>query len=313
MPVPSLSKAFLLLICFNAFFFSSVAQVADAAVDAQTASFLEGFRAGFSKAFRNEDIDALLKASSEEVRLMPEFQRTVLGKKNSSDYYQAFFDKFDIQSYQREVIEVLSIDNVLIELGYFNLKMTDPQLRQFELAGKYQDVWQRASNGEMKLISQAWNYNHAVDFADQLRFEDVPAVIMAYQPHLPVNSDITLELAALNLLMVETIPQKDAKLWAQFFTEDGMFIYSNNPIYEGKEELDTYLDQHVNELPVFEKLQNRTDKIIELNGYVLEYGSHIAVWRMNEYSGVNTGKTLKIWRRQNNGALKIFRQMAMYD
>jgi ketosteroid isomerase-like protein len=301
----------LTLLCFIAFPFKSLAQAVG--VDVQTVYFLNEFRTDFSQAFLNKNIDEIIKSYSEEIRLMPEFQMTVLGKKNSSEYYQAFFGKFDIKSYEREVIEILSIDSILVELGYFDLKITDSQQNEFELKGKYQDVWRQSNTGEIKLISEAWNYNHSVDFADKLRFKDVPAVTMAYQPHLPVNSNITLELAALNLLMVETIPQKDAGLWSHFFTDDGMFIYSNNPIYEGRKELESYLEKHVAELPIFEKLQNRTDKIIKLNGFVLEYGSHIAVWRINEYSGVNTGKTLKIWRREKNGSLKIFRQMAMYD
>jgi hypothetical protein len=34
---------------------------------------------------------------------------------------------------------------------------------------------------------------------------------------------------------------------------------------------------------------------------------------MSESSGVNLGKNLRVWRRAENGALQIWRAIAMYD
>ncbi len=136
---------------------------------------------------------------------------------------------------------------------------------------------------------------------------------MAYQAHVPVNSTISFELAALNQLMETSFTQHDARLHAQFYADDSMFIYSYNPIYEGREALDAFFAQHMKEMPVFEKLDNRTDRIEHLGTYIIEYASHIANWRNNESSGVSTGKNVRIWRRAPDHSLKIYRQMAMYD
>jgi hypothetical protein len=92
-----------------------------------------------------------------------------------------------------------------------------------------------------------------------------------------------------------------------------MFIYSFNPIQKGRKALDEFLETHVNEMPIFEKLDIRNDRIDDLGMFVIEYASHIAVWRNGGSSGVNTGKDLRIWRRETDGSLKILRSMAMYD
>jgi hypothetical protein len=66
-------------------------------------------------------------------------------------------------------------------------------------------------------------------------------------------------------------------------------------------------------MPIFEKLDVRNDRIDDLGNYVIEYASHIAIIRSGDFSGVSTGKDLAIWRREPNGALKIFRHITMYD
>jgi hypothetical protein len=114
--------------------------------------------------------------------------------------------------------------------------------------------------------------------------------------------------------MEATIMQHDAKIWSQFYSDDGMFLYSRHPVYKGRKALDEFLEKHVKEdMPIFEKLDIRNDQIDDLGDYVIEYASHIANWRKGEYSGINTGKDIRIWRRGVDCSLKIFRAMGMYD
>jgi hypothetical protein len=81
----------------------------------------------------------------------------------------------------------------------------------------------------------------------------------------------------------------------------------------GRKALDEYVVEHAKVLPVFEKLDLRTDKIDDLGRYVIEYSSAVVNWRSGESSGVNLGKNIRVWRRSENGALQIWRAIAMYD
>jgi hypothetical protein len=90
-------------------------------------------------------------------------------------------------------------------------------------------------------------------------------------------------------------------------------FYSGTPVVKGRKEIDAHLEEHAKHLPVFEKLDIRTDHIDDLGRYVIEYGTHIAIVRDGDWSGVATGKDLRVWRRDERGALRICRGVAMYD
>jgi len=113
--------------------------------------------------------------------------------------------------------------------------------------------------------------------------------------------------------MEVTITLHDPKIWAQFYADDGILFPNHRPFLDGRKAIDTHFEMHVKEIPVFEKLDIRNDRIDNLGEYVIEYASHIAVWRGGDYSGVGLGKDLRIWRREKDGSLKIFRHIGMYD
>ena len=245
---------------------------------------------------------------------MLEFQKTIIGKSNVQVYFKAFLERFDVYEFGREEKEILDLGSVITELGMFRMKIRSKSTgRNHEVTGKYIDIWEKSGDGELALITEAWNYNHQLEIEDQFRFDGIPQVDVALQAHLPINNNISFELAGLNRLMESVVSQHDAKIWSQFYAEDGMFLYSRNRIYEGKEALNKFLDAHAKGLPVFEKLDIRNDCIDDLGSYVIEYASHVANWRNGEHSGVNTGKDLRIWRREKDCSLKIFRHIGMYD
>ncbi|CAA9345322.1 MAG: hypothetical protein AVDCRST_MAG56-8134 [uncultured Cytophagales bacterium] len=282
--------------------------------DARTMAHLAQFRSDYAQSLQRKKPELLAAYYAENVRLMPEFQFTVMGKSNALAYQQAFTDRFDVQQTDRVPLETLDLGTRLAEMGTFTTTLTAKQTgRQYTLRGKYQHLWEKRETGKPLLVTEAWNYSHKVEIADQLKFADVPAVQVAYQAHLPVNSNISFELAAMNRLMEDAFAQHDARIAAQFFADDGAFLYSSNPIYRGRKELDAFFEEHMRQLPVFEKLDCRTDRIDVLEGYVIEYASHIAIIKDGDYSGVGTGKNVRIWRREKDGSLKMFRQMAMYD
>ena len=289
--------------------------------DTKPNAVTEALRASLTK-FRSDYIGAVLDGKPEvlssyyadNIRLMPEYQKTILGKTNVFSYHKAFGARFLVHEYVREEREIIDLGSKVVEIGGFTMKLALRSTgKEQELVGKYLDLWEKSENGQLALITEAWNYNHQVTIADELRFENVPAVQIAFQGHLPVDSNISFELAALNRLLEVVVTQHDAKTWSRFYADDGMFIYSQHPIFVGRKALDEFLQEHCKQLPVFEHLDIRNDRIDESDGYVIEYASHIANWRNGDSSGVNTGKDIRLWRREPDGSLKLFRAMGMYD
>ncbi|GAA0550019.1 hypothetical protein GCM10009415_34940 [Chitinophaga japonensis] len=262
----------------------------------------------------NANPGALQAFFADSIRLMPEFQKTVTRKENALLYYQALLSRFRILAFAMDAAEVLDLGGCLAETGKFSatlqLKSTG---KAREVKGKYMHLWKISTGHAPRLLTAAWNYDHPLEMEAQLRFEAVPVTDVALQPHLPISSNIRFELAALNRLMEATVTQHDAPTWERFYADDGMFLYSRHAAVQGRQAINTFLEAHARELPVFEHLDIRNDRVDHLGDYVIEYASHIASWRTGDYSGVGLGKDLRIWRREQDGSLKIFRHIAMYD
>lgn len=280
----------------------------------RSATYLKKFRMDLASSMLKKKNATVESYYGEDTRLMPEFQKTIIGKNNVLAYYKAFTARYDVVEYNRTEVEILDLGSHVAELGTFSMKSKLTSAgKVHDLNGKYLDIWQKLDNGLMSLISQAWNYNHSLELEGQLQFGEVPYTDVALAAHLPINNAVTFELAALNRLMEATVSQHDAKIWSQFYADDATFMYSRHPAYHGRKILDEFLESHCKELPVFEKLDIRNDKIIDLGNHVIEYASHVAIWRGGEYSGVGLGKDLRIWRREKNGSLKILWHIAMYE
>ncbi|MEO6005893.1 MAG: DUF4440 domain-containing protein [Opitutus sp.] len=278
------------------------------------ATVVDRYRADYVKSVLEGRPELASPYYAEQIRLMPEFQRTVLGKADATAYDRAFADRFTVEEFRRDQSEVLDLGTRWVEMGTFYLKMSlkaNGQSR--ELTGKYLDIWDKSDARLPLLVTSAWNHDRAVEFSDDLRFSQVPAVQMALQARVPVHDRISFELAAYNRLLESAIIQHDGGVWSQFYADDAVMLANYSPMHVGKKAVDAYIEEHVKHLPIFEKLDIRNDRIEESGRYVIEYASHVANWRNGDSSGVSTGKNIRIWRWDSDGALRIIRQIGMYD
>lgn len=282
--------------------------------DSLTRAYLNQFRHDFVQAITMSAPEIINGYCGDDIRLMTETQKTMIGKDNALLYYKSFLQRFTVIHYAREEFEILDLGARVIESGEFmeklKLKSTG---KEYELYGKYLNIWEQKPDGTLLLITEAWNYNHRVEMADQLLFPEIPTVNVAMQAHLPIKDNITFELAALNTFQEKVITEHDAKLWSQFYADDYILFRIGNPLYKGRKQIDSYLEAHVKELPIFEKLAIRNDRVDNLGEYVIEWASHIAIIRNGDWSGVSTGKDIRIWRREYDGTLKIIRGIGAYD
>ncbi|HEU5289344.1 MAG TPA: nuclear transport factor 2 family protein [Cyclobacteriaceae bacterium] len=302
----------LLIILFAFHFYTALCQ-ANSSVSENTLTHLKKFRTHFSKSMLDENPEMIQSYFADDIRLMPEFQKTIITKANVTLYWKLFGGRFDTQEFNRTETEIIDIGSRIVEIGSFSSKMkSKSDGKVFELKGKYLDLWEKRGD-QILLLTQAWNYDYAINFGDQLKFPEVPSVIVAYEPHVPIDNPIRFELAAINDFMETVISQRDSKIWSQFYADDASWLYTANSIVQGRKSLDDFFERHAKELPIFEKLNIRNDRIDDFGKYVVEYASHVAIIRNGDFSGIFTGKDLVLWRREPNGSLKIFKHIGMYD
>jgi ketosteroid isomerase-like protein len=275
---------------------------------------LDAYRTAITSAYLSGKPEGAVRPLAESVRLMPAYQKTIVGKADAATYYQAFLKRFAVRAYERAPIEVADLGPRVMEIGRFTMTVTPRgSAETHTFAGKYMDLWQKSPDGALTLHTAAWNHDELPKIADQLRFAEIPSIHLALQARLPVTAGARLELAALQKLQESVIAQHDGKTWALFYADDAIVLANHGSVVSGRKALDEYHERHAQELPVFEKLDLRTHQIDELDDFIVEYASGVVTWRSGEWSGVSLGKGLLIWRRTDGGPPRIWRAISMYD
>ena len=283
--------------------------------DTKTQHYLGTFREDYIKSMLTKMPELLQIYYADTVCLMPPFQKTVIGKSNATAYHVAFNSRFSVRDYTRTELEILDLRGQILETGTFSMQLIINKTGKEQiLLGKYINLWSESGNDGLKLLTEIWNYDEFYgELHDQLHFDEVPAIHAAFLPNVQITNSISFELAALNRLLDETVTNHDANIWSHYYSDDAMLLASYYPICRGKKAIDEYINAHVKELPVFEELDIRNDRIDNLGTFIIEYASHIASWKNGNRSGVGLGKNIRIWRRESDHSLKLFRSISAYD
>lgn len=242
---------------------------------AQHETSLDRFHAEYRRALEDETVERLLPFYSEEVRVMPEYHGTLFGAANARAYLTAFFERFKVQDYERERLRIFDLGARVMDVGRFKMKLIS-SAGAHELAGKYAEVW-RNTNGQLSLLAQIWNYDAYPANANELRFANVPGVRVAFEPHVAIKDGLSFEIAALNKLQEAAIVEKDGDLWSQFYSDDALLLINHAREQVGRSAIDQYINDHVRQMPIYEKLDIRHDELDPVGPHVVDYASHIAI------------------------------------
>lgn len=286
----------------------------EAPVSAEHRVWLAAYRSGNAQAVLAENVDQIVSRYSENIRLLPPYHGSVFSRRNARAYQAAFFARFDVREYRRDEVKTMDLGSRLVEVGRFTMTLTgqgDAQVHK--ISGGYMDIWELVAGKPASLITHVWNTDRYPAIGGDLGFSDVPSVRTALQAHVPINDPLSFELAALNKLHEVAIIQGDDKVWSQFFADDAVLMANHHGLVQGRAAIQEYLSRHVQDMPVFEKLDIRNDAIDPAGRFVIEYASHVANWRNGDSSGVNTGKNIRVWRREPGGSLKMICGIGTYD
>lgn len=282
--------------------------------DKNSRTYFQKYTDAFIQSIKNGKPEMIEEYLTTESRVMAPFQKTVVSKANAILYYQAFAKQFLVDDYISSEIEVLDLGTRFIQDGTFTMKLSvRTDKRKIEFKGKYMNVWEKRQDGKHMLIAICWNPDERSDFGDLFRFNSVPVFDVALAGHTPINNNISLELAAYNRLQETVISEGDSKVWAMYYSDDVILLSNNGPLLRGRKEVDEYMHKHVKDMPTFEKLAIRNDRIDVTGNYIIEFASHIAIVRDGDWSGTGLGKDIRVWRREKEGYLKIIRGIGAYD
>src|SRR5579859_5754889 len=135
---------------------------------------MDQFRRDFVQCQSDQKFERLQPYYDEDLRFMPEFQKTVMGKKNASLYLQAFARHFDVGNYERHDTEVVDLGERLVEIGFFTTNLSPKTKQPVAMRGKYMNLWKK-NNGKLSLLTQAWNYDQPLPWESEFQMNEVPS------------------------------------------------------------------------------------------------------------------------------------------
>ena len=282
-----------------------------AAVASEHRDTLDAYRTAKVRAYLDGKPNGVLDHLAESVRLMPAYQKTVLGRTDAATYTRAFLKRFTVSAYDRVPIEVADLGQRVMEIGRFTMTVAmKGSAESHTLRGKYMDLWEKSAAGKLELNTAGWNHDELPKIADQLRSRTFRPFTSA-AARLPITAGVASSWPRCRNWMSRSLRSTTGRR--------GRFQRGRrDPAYRSpggvrRKALDEYMETHAKAFPLFEKLDLRTHKIDDLGEYVIEYASGVVTWKVNEYSGVNLGKGILIWRRANGGGLQKWRSISMYD
>jgi ketosteroid isomerase-like protein len=267
----------------------------------------------YANAVAREDMQALSEHFLDTSVFLLQAFPSIHTKPHIQQYFTRLFEQNLVTSFSRDPIEVVNMGQKQAEAGQFILDFIDSSGNARRIKGSYLTIWRSFPSSNAKIEVDLWNFDTAVDFKHTFVFDDIPSTVTAYEPHLPISSDASIEIAAYSALIKESVLLRDGHVLSNLYSKDGLIIPNHNPPIKGHDAISTYWNEHILEIPSLEGLQQRTTKLEDLGQYVIQHSSHIVVWRAGQYSGVNTGKHIRIWQRQPSGRLKIRILASAYD
>jgi ketosteroid isomerase-like protein len=266
------------------------------------------------QAEKNDDLKSFLQYYDDSIISMPEYQLTLTGIAEVEVFYREIFKRQKIQLLQRKVTEVIVLGRTVVEIGTF--KKEYPESKAGDTLqtqnGKYWNIWTMRPDGSFKLKGEAFGFFHPVPHPEYLI---VPmGTIQPGEQELPGTKEIPFELKAYNALMEKGVRSRNAVLRARFYTNDGSFMPFADTTVTGMNEIKPWMAKYSSSgNATIDSINCYTYHYEYFDRYILEYDMFKIKWSGPGYSGRAEGKGIRIWKRQEDKSLKLFREIGTHN
>jgi ketosteroid isomerase-like protein len=243
---------------------------------------------------------------------MPEYQLTLTGPIEVKAFYKEIFARQKIKAFKKNTEEIIVIDSIAIEIGTFKKEYLDSVTDSaFVQNGKYWNIWSIKSDGSLKIKGEAFGYFHPIKNADLLVVQSNNK--QPSESEVLLTKQIPIELKAYNALMEKGVRNRDGILRAEFFTDNAQFMPFADSTKKGIEKIKPYLIAYNAGTVTIDSIMVYTYDYEKIENYVIEYSMFKVKWSVPQLSGRTEGKGIRIWKRQEDNSLKLFREIGTHN
>ena len=305
---PTMTKSATLLLAL----LLSAANARAADSEAPVRELLQISNQAFSEAFAAEDLAAVKSHYVDDAVLMPEHSMARYGKDAIEDYYRQWFGGAKIGSLRKTPYETLDYGDYAIETGAFVQTYTKDGAQPYEYSGKYMALW--ATDGDQpRIVSELWGANAPLDDAALPVVEDgAPATERVFRN----DARVAEEIHGRNAIIGKLVTERKGGEHADLFLPDAIYMTYYTPMLVGIDNIRRYFIEHERPGEVaIDSLALSTGNIYPMDGgdLQLEQGFYVVDWRAGGDSGTVRGKSLNLWKRNQDGTLMLYRQAVNHD
>lgn len=267
-----------------------------------------------SESFLHNDFNIIMKYYDEkEPVCMPEYHNALYTKQDIKSYYEQWLSNFKINDYKRSIYEVQLIENYAVEIGTFNVNVVGKSGVSLVYEGKYMNVWKVLKNKKLVLVSEIWGADKAIDGSHF-------SVIKTNNIKIPkpkIDQSIEREVYKRNERIAELVKNREGEKHAvEFFTKDAIYLTYDTQMLIGMDNIKPYFVEHEKPNGVsIDSLSIKASRIIPLKNYIIEYGYYFVdvSWDNKKGKASVSGKSVNLWKRDENGILMLYRQMVNHN
>lgn len=233
--------------------------------------------------------------------LMPEYNPLIQSPKNIQNYYEAIYKREEIETYSRETIDLLNLDNRFIEIGLFTKVLTNGK----SYRGKYMNVWRIDEEQQLKLRAASFGYLHQIENPNHLIVKSAAIV-----PPKPIT--IPWELEAYNALNERSVIIRNPERSANAYSDDGMYLPFADTIKAGKENLLKHYQAYYHYPAKIDSIQGVTYAYDQVKDGYIRYTGFYVDWQVPGLAGNTIGTGISYWKRAADNSLRIHRQIGLH-
>lgn len=266
----------------------------------------------FSEAFATEDLAAVKSHYADDAVLMPEHSTVRYGKDAIEDFYRQWFNGARIDGLRKTPYEMLDFGDYAVETGVFVQTYAKDGGQPYDYSGKYMVLWATDGN-EPRIVTELWGANAPFDNAALPAVEDgAPVTDRTFRN----DAKIAEEISSRNAIIGKLVSERKGNEHADLFLPDAIYMTYYTPMLVGIDAIRRYFIEHERPGEVaIDSLALSTGNIYPMDGgnLQLEQGFYVVNWRAGNDSGTVRGKSLNLWKRNQDGKLMLYRQAVNHD
>ncbi len=258
-----------------------------------------------AKSIEGESLKETLSIFDVEATLMPEYHMSIRGNSKVRAYYMQFFEKTNTSKFTKEPFEIVDLKNHFIELGTYTHEYSTPKEKDFEYVGKYMTYWKFNGNGVPKIMAHVWGGS---SYTAPENFNFVSIDVLGLEP-IKVNTQWKKDIEEARKFSHKAVFSGDTKTQLKSYADDAIYMTYYDPPFIGKEKITEYFNVHNNGRVPMDSLMTKIVKVIDMGNHALKFGEYYVEWTWEGKPSYIKGKGLTLYKRMQEGTIKIYRQM----